>query len=333
MSVPMPTTARRNSGTPSWRSASSSVASACTTWVSSVGPLLDQLEVLVDAEHLVAEPDAVSSATWPPKRPRPMTTTLSLARVLPLSSQRSVAPLDSGRAGAGCCSASAEATAIVPTRPTNIEHDQDDLRGRRQRRRDAGGQADRGERRGRLEQRLLERDRTGGGQEASVPAATSATPSSATVSACRCTALGDPAAADDDVRLAPDLGPDDVGEQEERGHLDAAGGARAAAADEHERDRRRRWSPVRMAPKSTLVKPPERGIAPWMKAARIFSPTPSGPNVFGLVHSKPSITTKPTTSSADGAEHGEPGVGGPQRRVGRPGGPARTGPGSRRCRR
>ena len=80
----MPTTARSNSATPSWRSASSSVESACTTWVSSVGPLLDQLDVLVDAEHLVPEADAATRATWPPNRPRPMTTTLSLARALPL---------------------------------------------------------------------------------------------------------------------------------------------------------------------------------------------------------------------------------------------------------
>ena len=55
-SVPMPTTARPNSPAPSWRMASSSVASASTTWVS-VGVALHVAGVGVDAEHRVAEVD------------------------------------------------------------------------------------------------------------------------------------------------------------------------------------------------------------------------------------------------------------------------------------
>ena len=235
MSVPMPTTARPNSATPSWRSASSSVESAWTTWVSRSDHSLDQLGVLVDAEHLVPEAD---------QRVRDLAAEAAeadddhaVARAcLAVASQRWVAPLDSGRAGGRLRSARADATAIVPTRPTNMSMTSTTWAGA-----------------GRLGVMPVERptvakaevasnsacsNRTGPAvaMRASVPTATRATPSRATVRACRCTVLGDAPPSDHDVRLAPDLGPDDVGEQQERGHLDAAGGAGAAAADEHQRD-------------------------------------------------------------------------------------------------
>ena len=52
-----------------------------------------------------------------------------------------------------------------------------------------------------------------------------------------------------------------------------------------------------MAPRSMLLKPPERVITSWVNAARILVETPSGPRVFGLLHSKVRKTMKPITVS------------------------------------
>ena len=56
-SVPIPTTARWKSGTPSWRSASGSVVSATAAWVRSSAKLCTTRWVDVDAEHLGAAAD------------------------------------------------------------------------------------------------------------------------------------------------------------------------------------------------------------------------------------------------------------------------------------
>ena len=53
-----------------------------------------------------------------------------------------------------------------------------------------------------------------------------------------------------------------------------------------------------MAPTSTVLNPPERGMIPAKRAASSFSPKLSGPNVPGLVHSSTSSSSAPTTSSA-----------------------------------
>src|SRR5215207_8035266 len=70
----MPTTARPRSWTPSWRRASLSVASACTTWV-----ILSDQRCTKSAFSSIARtscPRRINdSATAPPNLPSPMTTT------------------------------------------------------------------------------------------------------------------------------------------------------------------------------------------------------------------------------------------------------------------
>ena len=86
----------------------------------------------------------------------------------------------------------------------------------------------------------------------------------------------------------------------------------AAAADEHQRvddqrssrcsSRRSRRCRTRRSAASTA----------WVNAASTLSPTPSGPSVRGLVHSKRQhAPAKPTTSSATVPPDGQPGVGRP----------------------
>lgn len=79
MSVPIATaTAAPTSSAPIWRSVSSRVVSASITWLRLAGMVGDQPGVEVDAEHVVAHVlEQVASAD--PNRPRPMTSTVSLA--------------------------------------------------------------------------------------------------------------------------------------------------------------------------------------------------------------------------------------------------------------
>src|SRR5919112_2300486 len=153
--VPMPTTARGKSWTPSWRNVSVSVASACTTWVRRS----DQSCTMSSSVSMprTSWPRLISdSATCPPKRPSPTTTTLSSFGVLRFSANEwsllgiAVEPAAGVEGDRGAYRDRAD--------PADVhQDDQHGLRGRRQGGRDAGAQPDRRERLGHLEQRAVER--------------------------------------------------------------------------------------------------------------------------------------------------------------------------------
>src|SRR4051812_24505202 len=72
MSVPIATAARLKSAAPIWRSASTSVASACTTWVMSTAHACTvRGETSTPSTSLPSRVRVVARAR--PKRPRPMT--------------------------------------------------------------------------------------------------------------------------------------------------------------------------------------------------------------------------------------------------------------------
>src|SRR5258705_3636004 len=228
----MATTAWPNSAMPSWRRASSSVESASTTWVS----VSDQWVTSLGFSSIASTSWPMrtrESATCPPKRPRPMTTTLS-GLLLGLANDGSLLGIavepwptlqgERGRGGDGADTSDEH------------EHDQDKVRRTRQARRDAGGEADRGERRGGLEQDLLERDLVGRGDQTQRAEGDQGDAEQGHRDGLPLDGLGDAAPPDHHVLAAPDLGPDDVRQQQERGELDAASRAGAAAADEHEHD-------------------------------------------------------------------------------------------------
>src|SRR5919197_1019207 len=159
---PMPITARGKSATPSWLSTSSLVASASTTWVS-----WSAYHSTVCGSASIAStawPSRSSdSATCPPKRPSPITTVSPLVSLSCLANDRTLLreavqlmPAAQGqRGGRGHRSGPAQVH----------DHDQHQLGGYRQLRRDPDGGADRSERRHRIEhygvQRLVGGDQQG----------------------------------------------------------------------------------------------------------------------------------------------------------------------------
>src|SRR3972149_6536880 len=155
MSVPMATTAVPNSPAPIWRSASTSVESASTTWVSPSRNAWTSLGALSTRRPSCPRLMRVS-ASPPPKRPRPMTRNSfsrlandrSLLRetVEPLPLSERERKRERIRAGAA----------------EEHERDQDGLAEVVELGRDPGGQTDGAESREGLEERLLERERARG---------------------------------------------------------------------------------------------------------------------------------------------------------------------------
>src|SRR3712207_1624360 len=230
MSVPMPTTARSNSCTPSRRSVSPLVESAWTTWVSRSAQ--DCTSPASSSMPSTSCPRRTSdSATAPPNRPRPITTTLSLRGEGALANDGAllrvaVGPLpaaqrEAGRDGDG------------PDPPEEHQGHEEGLAGRRQVGGGPGRQPHCGEGRGGFEQRILQGEvadaQKGEGSHADEPDRQQGDRQRLPLDV-----PGDASPEGGDVGLSADLRPDHEPEHEEGRHLDAPGGAGAAAPDHHQ---------------------------------------------------------------------------------------------------
>src|SRR5829696_7571506 len=211
-SVPMPTTARPNSPAPSWRMASSSVASASTTWVRT------------SALRCTLPGSASTPSTWWPRsirvsaravpnRPSPTTSTPSSGTLL--ANDRSFLRV----AVAGLALAQGERGGQCNRAGAAEEHEQDEQVLGRQGKLggDPGGQPDRPEGRKRLEQGLRHRQ-----------------PAEGLRQGLALGGAGDAPAEGVDRGQPPRLGRDHQDEHGEGGHPDAAAGAGAAGPDEHQ---------------------------------------------------------------------------------------------------
>src|SRR3712207_2296782 len=230
MSPPMPTTACANSWTPRRRRVPPSVVSAWTTWVRRSAQ--DCTSSASTSMPSTSCPRRTSdSATAPPNRPRPITTTLSLrgdgalandgallrvaVRALP-AAQR-----EAGRDGDG------------PDPPEEHQDHEDGVAGRPEVGGDAGGQPHGGEGRDGLEQRVLQVE-VGDGKEDEGGRPHEAHGQQGDRQRLPLDLPGDPPPERGDVGLAADLRPDHEPEHEEGRHLDAPGGAGAAASHHHQ---------------------------------------------------------------------------------------------------
>src|SRR3712207_3970364 len=215
-SVPIATTARSNWPTPSWRSASSSVLSACTTWVR-----------VCDHFSTSSPSSSIASTSWPirtsdcataiPKRPSPMTTTdvWLLVRTF-LANNGSLL---------------GQVVVVVPglerqrrrhrdgAHSSDVHQDDERRLGAdRHLGDDTGRQPDGRERRDRLEQRDVEAE-VGHQQDRHRPDRDDRDAEQRDGERLAERRAPDPAVGDVRVALAADLRPDDEGQQEERRHL------------------------------------------------------------------------------------------------------------------
>src|SRR5688572_22462957 len=212
-SPPMPTTARSKSATPSCRKASVSVESAWTTCVRRS-----------DIRWTRAAFSSTPSTSWPirisdpatasPNRPRPTTRTVLLEAFLCLANDRALLWIAVGPVAGAERERGGDGDAAHPSDEHQADYNQ--LRGRRQVRRDAGRQPDRGEGRDRLEHDLVEGE-VGQGEHDQSRGADHAYGEQHDGERLALDMGADAAAENRDVALAAYLRPDHQAEQEEGG--------------------------------------------------------------------------------------------------------------------